>query len=239
MQVKYCNSRLDLPKGVPVPHFETLSELLTHLGGGPQAEVKLVGIANKYGRQKDSLVNARDHISEALEKVVPRLDKTTKKPVDWNSEKVDPETENAHIDRSVGVLVGGKASAPGLTVNGGTDQEKAKSVWAYVQSAIVDKHGPFAMDLNASQRVGRTKNPPKWAITAAESILKNPKSVQTWMDNFTNGYKAKGFGDIPAGSIGFTPFNTPDATANVANLAWAINAAEEFKRENSVKSEYV
>lgn len=237
---------MSLPKGVPVPHLDTLAEAKDHVKGD---ENKIVDLLNKYGRQKDSLVNAREYISQEVDKTGFKIhDRKTGKPLLGN-DKDEPETDTDHLERFVTASVAGKASAPGLTVTGKDDKEKIKSVWAYLQT-IVDKHGPFPFDLNQKARVGKVKNPPVWAKDAATSIINGgAKKVAEWTDRFTNGYESKGFGRV--GPIEFSDFDqvAPKGasaedvekvkTSNINNLAWAIVAAEEFKRAATAQKEYV
>jgi hypothetical protein len=246
---------LSLPKGVPVPHYDTLVELREHVKGDDN---KLVDVLNKYGRQKDSLVNARDWLSEVAAKgdaelKIPSLgfpvhDRETKKPL-TNTDKDKPETESTHLDRFVTAVAAGKHQVSGLTVTGKDDEEKEKSVWAFLQT-LIDKHGPFPFDLNEKARAGKPKNPPVWAKDAATSIVNGgAKRTGEWVDKFTNGYESKGYGHVDP--IEFSPFDVAAAKGaspeevekvrqtNITNLAWAIVAVEEQKRAKQAKAEYV
>ena len=185
---------MSLPKtgGVQVPQFEKLSEALSHVKGD---ETKLVDVLNKYGRQKDSLVNARDYISEQVD--IGGFKRLTKKgaiPTD-DTEFSDYETETNHIDRFVAAAITGKATFAGLTVTGADDKLKSASVWTFLQG-VLDKHGPFPFDLNATVRTGRSGKIGKTFYDVADKIIAN-NSQQTWIDRWTKGYKNKQGVEIP------------------------------------------
>lgn len=252
---------LSLPKGVPVPHFDTLKEVVAHFNGD---ELKAVDVLNKYGRQKDSLVNAREFLSLVVADAVsykdgdkeypgynfPILDRKTKKPITGDAKKDDPETESDHLNRFVKAVVTGALTVKGFTVTGKDDAEKTKSVWGLLQT-VIDAHGPFPFDLNESKRAGgKAKNPPKYATDAAVSIIGGgAKRVADWTKKFEEGYESGGYGRVEP--IEFSPFNqvppagsTPEQIealkqSNIINLAWAVAAVEEQKRNNQVKKEYV
>lgn len=261
MEVKSVRS-LGLPKGVPVNQFTTMAEATKHHKNG---ELGILDVINKYGRQKDSLVNARDWLSGVVDKTLsfPVWDKKTKKPL-LGTDKDEPETESSHIERFVDGVVSGKVSVPAVTLSdevtppvpikaftpvGKDDKEKTASVWIYLQS-LVDAHAPWSFDLNAATRVGgKAKNPPKFALDGATSIFSGgDKKIAEFTKKFTEGYKrADG---IVIDGFAFAPFNTvAPAGANAAdvekvrqtnltNLAWAIVTAEEQVRAKSAAKEY-
>lgn len=261
MQTKLIRS-LSLPKGVPVPQFDTIAEFMAHMGGD---EAKAVEIPNKYGRQKDSLVNARDFLSAVVATPVGKkydadgkafdgvgfavLDRKTKQPITGDAKKDDPETESDHLDRFAVAVATGKYTVKGFTPTGKDDKEKVKSVWELLQK-IIDQHGPFPFDLKQATRVGKPKNPPKFALDAAVSIINGGvERVKEWTKRFTEGYESKGYGFVePIEFSAFDQVPVKGATAeqieatrqsNINNLAWAIAAAEEQKRQNTAKKEYV
>lgn len=244
---------LSLPVGVPVPHFETLDEARKHLNGN---ELLIVDLLNKYGRQKDSLVNARDFLSEVVDteagKVFKYDDKEfkglgfprlTKKDGD---KTVPSETETEHLDRFASAVAAGKVTVPGFTPTGTDPAAKEESVWTFLQK-VIEQHGPFPFDLNASTRVGKPKKPAVYAVTAATNIINNHNEAG-WAKKFTQGYESPGFGFVDP--ITFSDFQqkpakgaTPEQVeavrqSNINNLAFAIMAVEEFKRSKQTKAEY-
>lgn len=221
---------MDLPKGIPVPHFETLDEVRKHLKTG---EAGIVELVNKYGRQKDSLPNSKDWFIETLEALGFKQVQSNGKPATGAKEE-KLESDSKMVDRFVAAAVKGEVKPPGLTVTGKDDKEKAESVWAFLQG-LVDKHGDFAMDLNASSRVGGPKKIPAHCLDAARRVITNgAKSIAKWTAQFTNGFD---FDGVAIGPIAFAPFDVAppkgaDETAiaavrkaNEENLARAISAA--------------
>lgn len=237
---------MSLPKGVPVQEFDTLAEALSHVKGD---ETKLVGVLNKYGRQKDSLVDAREYLSEQVEALGFKIpthqekqgDKTVAVP-DW--------TDKEHLNNFVSAAADGKVKVAGLTVNGGDLKAKKESVWTFLQS-IIDKHGKWTFDLNETVRVSKAKKIPQFLLDAATTIINNgAKSIAKWQKNLTEGYNSEGYGDIEP--VAFAPFNqtapagasTTDAEAvrksNIENLARALVQVEDQKRalRKDLKKEY-
>lgn len=234
---------MSLPKGIPVPHFETLDEVKKHLKTG---EAGIVELVNKYGRQKDSLPNSKDWFIDTLEGLGFKQVRSDGKPATGEKgEKL--ESDSTMVDRFVSAAVAGKLPTPvaGLTVTGADEKAKTESIWSFLQG-LVDKHGDFPMDLNASSRVGGPKKLPKHCIDAAVRIITNgAKSIDRWKKDFSSGFNFDGV-QIPP--IAFGAFDTPvpkgadEATAaairqtNQDNLARAIAAAFEAKAEKSAST---
>jgi hypothetical protein len=258
MQVKKIRC-LSLPEGVPVPHLDTWAEVKEHFGGD---ELRAVDVLNKYGRQKDSLVNAREFLSTVVDAVSPVVedgktyngfafplwDRKTKAPLKKDDEKASPETDADHLNRFCEAVATGTHQVKGFTPTGADDEKKIESVWGLLQK-VIDQHGPFPFDLKqATKAGGKPKNPPKYAIAAATNIINGGAArVKDWTAKFTNGYESKGYGFVEP--ITFKPFDqaapkgaTPEQVeavrqSNITNLAWAIAAVEDQKRENA-KTEY-
>jgi hypothetical protein len=234
---------MDLPKGIPVPHFETIDEIRKHLKSG---DAGIVDLINKYGRQKDSLPNSKDWFIETLESLGFKQARADGKPATGeDGEKL--ESDSKMLDRFVASVVKGTFTVPGFTVTGADDKAKTASVWEYLQG-LVDKHGDFTMDLNASSRVGGAKKVPVHCIEAAKRVIANgAKSVAKWKKNFEGGFD---FDGVQIGSIPFAPFDTAipagakeeDAAAirkaNETNLARAIAAAFDAKAAKQAVSTF-
>jgi hypothetical protein len=241
MKIEYVRS-MSLPKGIPVPHFETVKEVLSHLKTG---EAGLVELTNLYGRQKDSLPNSKDWFNDLLDGWGFKRQTKDKKPATGaKGEKL--ESDSDYVDRFVASAVAGQVTAPGLTVTGKDDKEKTASVWAFLQTHVDKVQGGFPMDLNAASRVSGSKKIPAHAIEAAKRIIANgPKRVAEWVKKFASGDV---FPDVKIGPIAHGPFDTAvpkgadEATAqatlktNEDNLARAIAAAFEEKAKKQSES---
>lgn len=224
---------------IPVARFETHEELAKHVNGDLS---KIVEICSNYGQQKDALVDGREWVSEQIATLFkfPRLTKTV--DVDGTPTQVDDDTDNEHIKRFINEVAAGKF---------GAELVKATTVDARVLEAtkllqdLIDKRpeGPFTMNLNASQRVSKPKEPAVYALDAAQKIIAAGKAVvDTWIGRFT-----KGHAGVPP--TAFEAFNTAPAKGatpeqveatnkqNVRNLAFAIMAREKAKADMA-KAEY-
>ncbi len=227
-----------LPKGVPVPHFDTVKEALDHCKGN---EVTLVDTLNRYGRQKDSLVEARTFLADQLEDTLGFKMKMDTVTENGESVEVPAETEKEFINRFVKEVATGEFKAPKVTLKSTDPKGRAVEVWNFLQG-IIDAHGPFPFDLNAAERAVTVRKPTKTALAAAQTIINN-KAEAKGEKNWTNGY------DHPAGfridPFAFKPFRTPvpakatpeEAQAvrdtNLKNLAFAIMADLEQEREKT------
>jgi hypothetical protein len=248
---------LSLPLGVNVPHFTDLKEALASVKGD---QAKILEVINKYGRQKDSLVNARSYLSDTVADSL-KFARLTKKgeAVTDKTEATDIETESDHLNRAVAAAIAGQWTPPGLTIPApvaGAKPEDVEAaaeaaVWSFFQS-IIDaspaeggfKTGEFPFDLNATARVGKKKKIAPWAINAARTIITNGSQAK-WVTQFTNGYTDRA--KVAHPPVAFAPFDVKAAdgqdpvaveNSNVENLARAIEIDEENRKAASAGVNY-
>ena len=223
------------PIKIPVQHFETLDEVLAHVGNDAS---KIVSVLNMYGQQKDALVEGREYLSEQVVSHYKFPRKTVTVVVDGTPTEVDDDTDNDHVKRFIAAVANGAHNVE--NVHGKTVEARQTEISNALQS-VLDKHGAFTINLNAAQRVGKPKEPADYSIKAAVSIIAANKQGE-WVSRFTNG-----FGGVPPTS--FEDFTvkahkkaTPEEVEaihkqNVRRLAFAIMARERAKSD-AAKAEY-
>ena len=234
--MKVSNVNINVkPLFIPVERFETLKELLAHVNGD---ESKIVEVCSNYGQQKDALVEGREFLSTKIVELYkfPRLTVTEK--VDGADVQVDDDTDNDHIKRFIAAVAQGTANTDLVT---GTTVEARQVEIATLLQSVINAHGPFTMNLNAAQRVGKPKEPADYALKAAAGIIA-AKGEQTWVTRFTKGHA--GVPPTPFDSFVNKPAKgaTAEETeavnkANVRALAFAIMAREKEKADLA-KAEY-
>lgn len=247
--------QLDLPKGIPVSQFTSLAEVYANLGVDATAgESKVVTILNMYGRQKDALVAGRAFLSEQVVALgYPR--KTTTVKVNGKDELQDDDTDLKHIARFVSDVAAGTVTAPTqatvnttgpagadgkptvvanivpINVTGASAADKAASLYAGLQ-AVIDAHGPFAINLKAAERTGGGINPPKYAITGAENMwTKGEDYIASVYKRFVDGFTTPAGLVVPAGAIEVEDFTdtAEDVKSRQRKLAFALAAYENWK----------
>jgi hypothetical protein len=211
MLTEYAPS-LGLNKGLRVQVYESAAELET--------DAKVVGrtlaLANKYLREKVALVDGRDAF-------VTEIIKATTFPM--KTEEVEKKDSEGKVTKvavpawtEVEYLKAFRKECLTGKVNGWS------SVPAEIElqlQAFADKLGPFKADAQKTERVGKPKTPPAYALEAADSVIKNGKQ-KFWATKFTKE------------NVPFEDFQTPDAAVNRTRFAWAVAAREAMK----TKKEY-
>jgi|SRR5882724_1873570 len=214
MKTEYVALNLDLPKGVKVKQYEHLAEISKDAG----SEAKVVDIVNKYLRQKGPLVKARDFLATECEKrsTFPAKTKTVETTADDGTKSTSTvweETENKYLERFVAAVT--KAE---FTVDGVEPTEV--SAYQYLQGIADEKE--FECNAAVVERESKPKTPPKYALDAADTIIKNG-SMAKWADKFKKA------------GIEHADFQTGNPEADRAALAWAVKEREDRK----AKTEYV
>lgn len=266
MRVDLIDS-MSLPKGVPVAQYQKLDEALTDvkktkLQPGTTPEDVVVGVLNKYARQKDCLVDFRDWLWT-----------TIKARTGWTGYKteqvkqgdkmvtVEAEPEQKSINRFVAQLVDGSFTHKDFNLTGITNEEQREAaVWAVFQawtdaaSKTIDKYNDkgdlvgteplpagqlsrWQVDISIPERKSKPKTPPEYATKNAESV---------WSDTDKTGKpKAKSLKDRLQGwfdtftkkGFDFPDFrDTTNPEAAKVNLAWAIKADSDWEREQREKA---
>lgn len=204
---------LGLPEGVRIFQYEE-ADVTKALKDSPKNLEIVTDIINKYLRQKDALVAARDDLDTYLTDVVkfPTLTKTEK--VDGKDVTTRDEKPGEYLDRLVAALIKGEFSHKEFKVEGADNAAKEKSIYKSLQ-AIVDKLGEvdkdqkkievdekgnqknpaqvryaYLLDISRPERVSKPKTPPEYAIQGATQIINGgAERVKAWIEKFAKGFK--------------------------------------------------
>jgi hypothetical protein len=201
---------LSLNKGLRVEVYGTIEELEKDAGVPGRA----LALANKYLREKVALVDGRDKFVTELIKASGYAMKTEE------VEKKDAEGKVTKVQVAAWTEVEYLKAFRKACLSGaikGWSQVPAE-IEAQLQ-AFADKLGAFKADAKKSERVGKPKVPPAYALEGADNIIKNATTGK-WIATF----KKEG--------IAHEDFATADAAANRVRLAWAIKAREDAKAKN-------
>lgn len=238
-----------------VSEFEP-SDVLTFVQD-PDKLLRVVDCVNADRRQKVALVDFRadladklginDENGKAISGALGLLQREAKKGKGADS-MVWAETDADFIERVEKAVLAGTVTPTGFTLPTGSNEIREAAVDAWLQNIasslgdvtddkpVLDATGTpvYVLDINKTVRTSKGPAIPKWALDAADTIIKNGTQA-SWTAKFTSGYTS-GTG-IAIEPFPFQPFTTtaPDgstpevvqevATTNRKNLAKAIAAA--------------
>lgn len=261
---------MGLPKGVPTQQYSEdaagLSEAIADLKGtklpaNATPESIIVGVCNKYSRQKDALVDYRDWLWTTIKARTQWTGFKTEKVKQGDKEvTVEAEPEQKNINRFVAQLVDGTFSHKEFNLAGITNEEQREAaVWSVLQAwtdaaaktqdKVNDKGevtgteplptgrlSRWAVDLSVPERKSKPKTPPEYATKAAESIFadvdKNGAPKKTKLATRLEHW----FSEFTKKGIVFDDFRTGEPEAQKVALAWAVKANEDFEREQREKA---
>jgi hypothetical protein len=175
----------------------------------PANLVLLTDMCNKYLRQKDALVDARNDLDTMLVEDIkfPTLTEVVKE--DGKDVTVRAEKPGQYLNRLVDALVKGTFSHPKLPVTGTDPKAKEASVYTALQ-ALMDTLGDvttdgtaikrdektgrltapgyaYRLDMARPERVSKPKTPPDYALEGATQII-TKGSESKWKEKFAKGF---------------------------------------------------
>lgn len=242
MKVEYI-STLGLPKGVRVQQYEEAE--VKKLLDTPNNLVIVTDIVNKYLRQKDALVDARNDLDTLLLEDIKFPTLTEKVKEDGKEVEVRKEKPGQYIDRLVEALIKGTFNHPKLPVTGTDPKSKEASIYNALQALMdtlgdVDTAGAaikrddktgrltapgyaYRLDIARPERTSKPKNPPEYAVVGATQIIAKG-SESKWAEKF-----AKGFTD--ANGVAIDPIVHEAFNVKPAKGA-SVEEVEKIKQSN-------